>query len=198
VGPGECFNEVPIFDGGPNPANAQALETALVWGIRRADMQRLIEEHQTVAIGFLKAFAGEFRVGTAREMIGRAFKTLEKKVATAQAGAAPDRVYFEKAVEFLRGFADKYHHGKEEELLFKRMADREFPLQGGPIAVMLNEHDMGRAFIKGIADGAAEIGSDPGAAKRVTENAQGYIDLLRNHILYLPASRASIGHPTGS
>ena len=127
VGPGECFNEVPIFDGGPNPANAQALETALVWGIRRTDMQRLIEEHPAVAIGFLKAFAGKLRyftrkvedlsfrsvtsrvaklllelaeddgggglrlparftqqemanvVGTAREMIGRAFKTLEKE-----------------------------------------------------------------------------------------------------------------------
>jgi hemerythrin-like domain-containing protein len=116
------------------------------------------------------------------ELILQALDALEKKVAAVQAGAAPDRTYFEKAVEFLRGFADKCHHGKEEELLFKRMADRGFPLQGGPIAVMLNEHDMGRAFIKGIADGAAEIGSDPGAAKRVTENAQGYIDLLRNHI----------------
>ena len=168
--------------GGPNPADAQALETALVWGIRRADMQRQIEEHPTVAIGFLKVFAGDLRVGTAREMIGRAFKTLEKKVATVKAGAAPDRVYFEKAVEFLRGFADKCHHGKEEDLLFKRMADRGFPLQGGPIAVMLNEHDMGRGFIKGIADGAAKLGSDPGATKRIIENAQGYTDLLRNHI----------------
>lgn len=116
------------------------------------------------------------------ELILQALDALEKKVAAVQAGAAPDRAYFEKAVEFLRGFADKCHHGKEEELLFKRMVDRGFPLQGGPIAVMLNEHDMGRAFIKGIADGAAKIGSDPGAAKRVTENAQGYIDLLRNHI----------------
>ena len=38
VGPGECVNEVPIFDGGPNPANAQALESARLWGIRRTDM----------------------------------------------------------------------------------------------------------------------------------------------------------------
>jgi len=38
VGPGQCVNEVPIFDGGPNPANAQALEPTRLWGIRRTDM----------------------------------------------------------------------------------------------------------------------------------------------------------------
>jgi CRP/FNR family transcriptional regulator len=127
AGPGECFNEVPIFDGGPNPANAQVLESTLLWGIRRTDMQGLLHEHPAVAIGFLKAFAGKLRyftrkvedlsfrsvtsrvaklllelaeddgsgglrlparftqqemanvVGTAREMIGRAFKVLEKE-----------------------------------------------------------------------------------------------------------------------
>lgn len=127
MGPGECFNEVPVFDEGSNPANAQALEPAVLWGIRRADMRRLVEEHPAVAIGFLKVFARKLRfftqkvedlsfrsvtsrvaklllemaeddgrgnlrlkqqftqqelanvVGTAREMIGRAFKVLEKE-----------------------------------------------------------------------------------------------------------------------
>ena len=116
------------------------------------------------------------------ELILQALDALEKKVAAVQAGAAPDRAYFEKAVEFLRTFADKCHHGKEEEILFKRMADRGFPLRGGPIAVMLHEHEMGRAFIKGIAEGAAKIGTDPVAAKQIAENAKGYIELLRNHI----------------
>ncbi len=127
AGAGDCFNEVPIFDNGPNPANAQAVEPAALWGIRQGDMRRLVEEHPAIAIGFLKAFAGKLRyftrkvedlsfrsvtsrvaklllemaeddgkgglrlkqqftqqemasvVGTAREMIGRAFKALEKE-----------------------------------------------------------------------------------------------------------------------
>jgi hemerythrin-like domain-containing protein len=116
------------------------------------------------------------------ELILQALDALEKKAAAVQAGGAPDRAYFEKAVEFLRTFADKCHHGKEEDLLFKRMVDRGFPLQGGPIAVMLHEHEMGRAFIKGIAEGAAKIGTDPVAAKQIAENAKGYVELLRNHI----------------
>lgn len=116
------------------------------------------------------------------EMILEALDALEKKVAAVQAGAAPDRAYFDKAVNFLRGFADKCHHGKEENLLFKRMTERGFPVQGGPIAVMLSEHEAGRAFIRGIAEGAAKLGTDPVAAKQIVENARGYIDLLRAHI----------------
>jgi hemerythrin-like domain-containing protein len=116
------------------------------------------------------------------ELILQVLDALEKKVAAVQAGAAPDRAYFEKAVEFLRTFADKCHHGKEEDLLFKWMVDRGFSLQSGPIAVMLHEHEMGRAFIKGIAEGAAKVGTDPVAAKQIAENAKGYVELLRNHI----------------
>jgi len=64
AGAGDCFNEVPIFDEGPNPANAQAVEPATLWGIRRTDIRRLVEEHPAIAIGFLRAFAGKLRYFT--------------------------------------------------------------------------------------------------------------------------------------
>jgi hemerythrin-like domain-containing protein len=116
------------------------------------------------------------------ELILEALDALEKRVAAIRAGTPPDRAYIEKAVTFLREFADKCHHGKEESLLFKRMTERGFPAQSGPIAVMLSEHEAGRAYIRGIADGAATLGTDPAAAGRIVENARGYIDLLRAHI----------------
>jgi hemerythrin-like domain-containing protein len=116
------------------------------------------------------------------ELILEALDALEKKVAAIQAGSAADPVYFEKAVTFLREFADKCHHGKEEHLLFKRMTERGFPAQSGPIAVMLSEHEAGRAYIRGIADGAAKLRTDPAAADQIAQSARGYIDLLRAHI----------------
>jgi hemerythrin-like domain-containing protein len=115
-------------------------------------------------------------------LILEALDAIERKVTGLEAGAAPDRAYFEKAVQFLRTFADRCHHGKEENLLFKTMVDRGFPRQGGPIAVMLHEHETGRSFIRGIAEGAAAVGTDPGAAKKIIENGRGYIGLLRAHI----------------
>jgi hemerythrin-like domain-containing protein len=117
------------------------------------------------------------------ELILQALDALEARLDRMGDEPTPaDREFFEKVVEFLRGFADKCHHGKEEDLLFKKMAARGFPTQGGPIAVMLSEHQAGRAFIRGIAEGAAGIGSDPRAAETIDRNARGYLDLLRNHI----------------
>ena len=115
-------------------------------------------------------------------LILQALDALEKKITLIEGGAAPEPAYFQKAVEFLRTFADGCHHGKEENLLFKTMVNRGFPLHGGPIAVMLSEHDAGRAFIRGIAEGAANVGTDPRAVKQIVENGRGYIGLLRAHI----------------
>jgi hemerythrin-like domain-containing protein len=115
-------------------------------------------------------------------LILQALDALESKLAPVAAGEAADPAYFQKAVLFLRTFADQCHHGKEENLLFKTMVDRGFPLRGGPIAVMLSEHEAGRAFIRGMAEAAARLAQDAGAAGQLVENGRGYIQLLRAHI----------------
>jgi hemerythrin-like domain-containing protein len=91
---------------------------------------------------------------------------------------------FRQAVDFVRNFADRCHHGKEEENLFPRMEARGVPRDGGPIGVMLFEHDEGRAFVGAIADAIDVYERDGQAAARViAENARGYVDLLRGHIM---------------
>ena len=85
---------------------------------------------------------------------------------------------------FIKTFADNYHHGKEEELLFKAMEERGFPREGGPIGVMLIEHDEGRGFARALADGIEKYaGGDSNYKKTVAENARNYSDLLSQHIL---------------
>jgi hemerythrin-like domain-containing protein len=108
---------------------------------------------------------------------------LEKRIAAVEAGVTPDRAFFEKAVEFLRGFADRGHHGKEEDILFKMMVeDLDYPRNAGPVAVLTTEHEQGREFIRRIAEAAAVLGKDPAATRQVIENGRGYIQLLRIHI----------------
>jgi len=50
-------------------------------------------------------------------------------------------------VGFLKEFADKCHHGKEEGLLFPAMIGAGAPTEGGPVSVMLEEHERGRALV---------------------------------------------------
>lgn len=87
------------------------------------------------------------------------------------------------AVQFFRNFADRCHHGKEEDELFPLLEQRGVPKQGGPIGVMLAEHDQGRAFIRGLSDAADQYAKgDNAAVPALVRNALGYVDLLRQHI----------------
>lgn len=86
-------------------------------------------------------------------------------------------------VEFIKQFADKAHHGKEEDLLFTAMIDAGIPKDGGPVGVMLMEHDMGRNFVKGLSDAIDEYDNgNKDAATKIIENAKNYASLLSNHI----------------
>jgi hemerythrin-like domain-containing protein len=86
-------------------------------------------------------------------------------------------------VEFLRGFADEHHHGKEEGILFEAMTRAGFPGEGGPIAVMRQEHDLGREHLRELAAGAAAPEAWSSAERdRVVHHARAYTSLLRTHI----------------
>jgi hemerythrin-like domain-containing protein len=88
-----------------------------------------------------------------------------------------------KLIDFIRTFADGCHHAKEEDLLFVRLGERGFPTQGGPVAVMLHEHELGRAHVAAVADGLeAAAAGDEVAREAVAKHLAGYADLLRHHI----------------
>ncbi|MCL5774097.1 MAG: hemerythrin domain-containing protein [Firmicutes bacterium] len=91
--------------------------------------------------------------------------------------------HLEKIIEFIKVFADKCHHGKEEDLLFVAMEEAGVPREGGPIGVMLMEHDAGRGYVRGMSDAVSRYKSGDGnAASEIAENARHYINLLTQHI----------------
>jgi len=110
-------------------------------------------------------------------------RILEKAAGELEAGRAVDPAHLEKAVDFIRVFADRCHHGKEEALLFPAMESAGVPCCGGPLGMMLLEHAEGRCFVKGMAWGLAGIKKgDLGRAAFFAENARGYGALLTQHI----------------
>jgi hemerythrin-like domain-containing protein len=86
-------------------------------------------------------------------------------------------------VTFIREFADACHHGKEEDILFAAMVEHGFPSQGGPIAVMLRDHDQGRALVKVLRGHAEASGAWADADRQEIGNvARGFAAHLRAHI----------------
>lgn len=90
---------------------------------------------------------------------------------------------FIDAAGFNKGFTDGCHHRKEEGVLFKSMVANGMPAQGGPIGVMLYEHEQGRAFTRALREAAEKLqAGDPSAKAEVIANARGYAALLTQHI----------------
>lgn len=87
------------------------------------------------------------------------------------------------AATFFRNFADGCHHGKEEGELFPTMVEHGVPKEGGPVGMMLYEHDEGRAYVRGIKQAAERYAQgDLSANLALVDNTLDYVRLLRAHI----------------
>ncbi|RJP78588.1 MAG: hemerythrin [Desulfobacteraceae bacterium] len=88
-----------------------------------------------------------------------------------------------RLVEFFKIFVDKCHHGKEEDLLFPALMKIGVSKHGGPIGVMLAEHDEGRGYIRELQAGLDQLKKgNPDSVGRIDQSAANYISLLRAHI----------------
>jgi hemerythrin-like domain-containing protein len=90
---------------------------------------------------------------------------------------------WQKALEFFRHFADQCHHFKEEKVLFPAMEARGIPNEGGPIGMMLAEHEEGRAHVRSMIAAIEQLETGNVAAQDLLlSHARAYVTLLREHI----------------
>src|SRR3954453_20126260 len=120
---------------------------------------------------------------TEHQAVCQVLNVLDKAVIKLEQGGEVPFNIFEDVLEFLTVFVDRCHHTKEEEVLFPLMERSGVPAQGGPIGVMLGEHQQGRELIARYGQGLAEF-----KAREITgqahliEAARAYSELLRQHI----------------
>lgn len=96
-----------------------------------------------------------------------------------------DTQMFEDIIYFTKNFADKYHHQKEEKILFRVMMETLPPIatqliRGG----MMVEHDLGRMHVKLIVDALEAYKQTPTDELKleIVSNAVCYSNLLARHI----------------
>ena len=97
-------------------------------------------------------------------------------------GRAANLGHLDRIIEFLSVFADKCHHGKEEDILFPALEKVGIPKEGGPIGVMLAEHDHRREEIRSMRKALEELRGGRDANEDFLKAARAYIGLLRSHI----------------
>ena len=125
-------------------------------------IEKLVDEHKTILRGIDLLETGAERLEGGEKI-------------------SPD--FFRKMIDFIRSYSDKYHHAKEEDILFVKMEAAGFPSDQGPVGVMLAEHDQGRRFIAGLENANDEYAKgEESFIEDIIENARDYAHLLRQHI----------------
>ena len=115
-------------------------------------------------------------------LIERVLDALEIAASHLDRGRTVRPGFFTDATEFIAGYADGTHHRKEEGVLFDAMIASGEP-KDGAIAVMLDEHEQGRALTRAMRDGVKRLeGGDAAAGRRIAASARSYVALLRDHI----------------
>lgn len=117
-------------------------------------------------------------------VIERVLGALEAAAARMSSGAAVRAEFFLQAADFIAVFADGCHHRKEEGVLFPALEAAGIPRDGGPVGVMLAEHEEGRRITRGLRAAAERMQAGDGdAATAARYMALEYAALLRQHIM---------------
>jgi hemerythrin-like domain-containing protein len=116
-------------------------------------------------------------------LILRMITLLERNAPKTADGTYSNWKFYLDGVDFIRNFADRFHHAKEEDILFEALVKNGMPRENSPVAAMLMEHDQGRAFVKAMETAAREaLNGRTGTEQVIADNALAYAELLREHI----------------
>jgi len=117
------------------------------------------------------------------QLIKRVLTVIEGESERINAGSLPDAELIGLAIDFFAGFADKRHHGKEERLLFPKLAAKKEIIRNGPVKVLTAEHESGRYFVRELREGLTDLAQgDTEAASRLHRALSLYARMLRTHI----------------
>ena len=100
-----------------------------------------------------------------------------------EGGEPVDVSLLESIVAFLRTFADRLHHGKEESFLFPALIRRGVPSQGCPIGGLTMEHQKGRVMVGELADAIRGYAAgEPPAREDLVKSLRALVAFYPNHI----------------
>lgn len=116
-------------------------------------------------------------------LILRMIALLERNATRTAAGGYENWQFYLDGVDFIRTYADRFHHAKEEDVLFEALVNNGMPREHSPVGAMLLEHEQGRAHVRALEEAATQaLAGLSGREAAIAEHALAYGALLREHI----------------
>jgi hemerythrin-like domain-containing protein len=117
-------------------------------------------------------------------LIERAIEILSVEKDRLEAGGELDSVFIDKMVDFIRTYADRCHHGKEEDILFESLHEKTLGKEEARLMrELVEEHKYGREVTQDlVAAKDAVVGGDTFQLKNVLEAIGKLVDFYPQHI----------------
>lgn len=116
------------------------------------------------------------------ELIERAMAILQRNLDGLETGKY-DATQLTRSLDFLLEFGDKVHNKKEEDHLFPLMETRGIPVEGGPLGVMLMEHEAERELLARMMLDVPKLKDfEPAEIARFVREGKEYLKIRAEHI----------------
>ena len=130
-------------------------------------------------------------------LIERMLAHIRLKLSEIEASKAVDPLFVDTAVDFIRTYADRTHHGKEEDILFRELETRNLSdVDRRLMNELVEEHAFGRKITRELVEANTRYRSgDPSALAVIAGNLETLAEFYPRHIakedkMFFPAARA--------
>ena len=130
-------------------------------------------------------------------LIERMISLIKDAVAKIESTQKVDPLLVDTAVDFIRMYADRTHHGKEEDILFRDLSKRSLSAKDQRVMnELIEEHVFGRQTTKALVEANTRYrNGDASALAEIADNLRTLVEFYPKHIekedkVFFPASRA--------
>jgi hemerythrin-like domain-containing protein len=117
-------------------------------------------------------------------LIEKMLKIVEVELGKIRGSRRFDPVFIDTTADFIRTYADRTHHGKEEDILFLELGKKDLdPVNRKIMEELVQEHVQGRACVRALMQAKeAFLKGDSDAWKTVAEKLEWLADFYPRHI----------------
>jgi hemerythrin-like domain-containing protein len=119
-------------------------------------------------------------------LIEKMLLIIQKEVDRIENTSKIDPVFIDVTVDFIRTYADRTHHGKEEDILFRLLSEKELCSYEDKkmMQELTDEHKLARNTVKGLIEAKEKfLNGDSSAIQNIIEKMRWLIDFYPKHII---------------
>lgn len=117
-------------------------------------------------------------------LIEKMIHLIQREIDRIEQENSVDADFIQKAVEFIRNYADAFHHGKEEDILFRDLKEKQVQEKYNIIMnELIEEHKLGRKLTKTLIDARTKyIKGDQKSLTVIIDTLKKLADFYPKHI----------------